>query len=72
MITLRTWPAARCGGPKRWAVQWERGDEYKREVFTDEAKARARYEEVTRATHVKTRAARAAGVTEQLRLEDEG
>lgn len=71
MITLRTWPAAKDGA-KRWAVQWERGDEYKREVFADEAKARARYEEVTRAMHVTTRAARAAGVMEQLRLEDEG
>lgn len=71
MITLRTWPPAKDGA-KRWAVQWERGDEYRREVFTDEAKARARYEEVTRASHTRARSALAARVKQQLALEPEG
>lgn len=47
-ITLRRWPADLRGGAKRWAVQWERGAEYRREVFSGEAEARAAYEAAMR------------------------
>lgn len=58
VITLRTWPAAKDGA-KRWAVQWERGGEYRREVFATELEARERYSRALEAEIASRRARRA-------------